>query len=115
MKVKKPLLGIRITGGLEGAMTAWAGISPLMMLERKCGLVEIADKVLPVKKSPKGLQPGEMVESFILLSAMGGEYLEDMERLRQEGGLAAMPGYISHRLRRRPDSGWTNSMRMRRC
>lgn len=93
MKVKMPLLGVKVTGGLEGTMTAWAGVSPLIMLERKCGLIEVADKVLPVKKSPKGLPSSGMMESFILLSAMGGECPEDMERLRQDAGLAAMLGY----------------------
>lgn len=93
MKVKTPLLGVKIAGGLEGAMTAWAGVSPLIMLERKCGLIEVADKVLPVKKSDRGLESGHMMESFVLLSAMGGDRVDDMERLRQDGGLAAMLGY----------------------
>lgn len=93
MKIKTPLLGVRVTGGLEGLMTAWAGVSPLIMLERKCGLIETANKVLIPKKSPKGLKPGEMMESFVLLSAIGGECPEDIERLRQDAGLAAMLGY----------------------
>lgn len=93
MKVQTPLLGVKIAGGLEGAMTAWAGVSPLIMLERKCGLIEVADKVLPVKKSDRGLESGQMMECFVLLSAMGGDRVDDMERLRQDGGLAAMLGY----------------------
>lgn len=93
MKVKKPLLGVRVTGGLEGTMTAWAGISPLIMLERKCGLVELGSKVLPVKASSRGLSSGEMLECFVLMSAMGGECYDDMERLRGDSGLAAMLGY----------------------
>lgn len=93
MKVKEPLLGVRVTGGLEGTMTAWAGISPLIMLERKCGLVELGNRVLPVKESSRGLRSGEMLESFALMSAMGGECYADMERLRGDAGLAAMLGY----------------------
>lgn len=93
MKIKIPLLGVKITGGLGGTMTAWAGVSPLIMLGRKIGLVEVANKVLPVKKSDRGIPSSGMVESFVLLSAMGGECLEDMEQLRQDGGLAAMLGY----------------------
>ena len=34
-----------------------------------------------------------MVESFVLLSALGGDCIEDMERLRQDKGLEAMLGY----------------------
>ncbi|MFA5810591.1 MAG: IS1380 family transposase [Thermoleophilia bacterium] len=93
MRVKKPLLGVRITGGLEGTMTAWAGVSPLIMLERKCGLVELGNSMLPVKSSPRGLGSGEMLECFVLMSAMGGECYDDMERLRGDAGLAAMLGY----------------------
>ena len=74
-------------------MTAWAGISPLVMLERKCGLVELGERVLPKKASAVGLQSGQMTECFVLLSVMGGDCYEDMERLRSDGGLAAMLGY----------------------
>jgi hypothetical protein len=93
MRVKKPLLGVTVTGGLEGAMTAWAGISPLVMLERKCGIVDLGDRVLPKKASTIGLRSGQMLESFTILSAMGGECYEDMERLRGDAGLCALLGY----------------------
>ena len=90
---EKPLLGVELTGGLEEEMTPWAGVSLPIELWRKCGAMEIAERVLPQKKSPRGLTPGQMVESFILLSALGGDCIDDMERLRQDKGLAAMLGY----------------------
>ncbi len=93
MRVKKPLLGVEVTGGLEGIMTPWAGISTLVMLERKCGLMESAERWLPLKNSSRGLTSGQMLECFVLLSALGGECYDDMERLRGDGGLAAMLGY----------------------
>ncbi len=34
-----------------------------------------------------------MTESFVLLSALGGECVEDMEKLRQDKGLETMLGY----------------------
>lgn len=34
-----------------------------------------------------------MTESFVLLSALGGEGIEDMERLRADEGLETMLGY----------------------
>ena len=52
-----------------------------------------ADKALPRKKTAKGLSQGQMTESFMLLSALGGECVEDMEKLRQDKGLEAMLGY----------------------
>lgn len=93
MKVTMPLLGVKVTGGLEGVMTARAGVSPLIMLGRKCGLVEVADRVLPLKRSEKGVGSGQMMESFVLMSTLGGECYEDMEHLRQDAGLSVMLGY----------------------
>jgi hypothetical protein len=48
---------------------------------------------LPAKKSAKGLGQDQMVEAFVLLSALGGECLDDFEGLRRDYGLAAMLGY----------------------
>ncbi len=52
--------------------------------------METARRVLPAKKSEKGLSQGQMVESFVVLSALGGGVIEDMERLRQDEGLAVV-------------------------
>jgi len=52
-----------------------------------------ADRALPRKKTSKGLSQGHMTESFVLLSALGGECIEDMERLRQDKGLEVMLDY----------------------
>jgi hypothetical protein len=54
---------------------------------------EVADKVLPAKRSSKGLRHGQMVESFMLLSALGGDCIDDMKRLRDDEGLAGILGY----------------------
>ncbi len=52
-----------------------------------------AAKHLPAKRSSKGLGQDRMVESFIMLSALGGDCLDDFDHLRQDAGLAAMLGY----------------------
>lgn len=93
MKQKTPLLGVKIVPGLEEEMTPWAGASLLIELGRKSGVIEIAERVLFQKKSPKGLTSGQTLESFVLLSALGGDCVEDMERLRWDYGLATMLGY----------------------
>jgi hypothetical protein len=54
---------------------------------------QLASKILPAKKTSKGFKPGEMVESFVLLSALGGECFEDMQHLRDDAGLAGIVGY----------------------
>ena len=73
MKKSSEHLGVKIVGGLKETSTAWAGASLLVDLFRQLELGEAADRVLPAKKSSKGLRPGQMVESFVLLSALGGE------------------------------------------
>lgn len=93
--MKKPteLLGVKIVGGLKAVSTAWSGASLLIDLYRKLEMGQIANKILPAKKTSKGLQPGQMVESFVLLSALGGECFEDMQHLRDDAGLAGILGY----------------------
>lgn len=86
-------LGVKIVGGLREISTPWAGASLLIDLFRHLEMNEVADKVLPAKRSSKGLRHGQMVESFMLLSALGGDCIDDMKRLRDDEGLAGILGY----------------------
>jgi len=86
-------LAVTVTGGLEEVVTPWAGASTLVEAYRGYGVGDAADKALPRKKTAKGLSQGQMTESFMLLSALGGECVEDMEKLRQDKGLEAILGY----------------------
>jgi len=86
-------LAVTVTGGLEEIVTPWAGASTLVETYRRYGVDDAADRALPRKKTTKGLSQGQMTESFVLLSALGGECVEDMERLRQDKGLEAILGY----------------------
>jgi hypothetical protein len=90
---KKSALALAMTGGLEVVMTPWAGVAPLVETMRQIEVTRKADKVLPLKKSRKGLTSGQMLESFVLLSTLGGDCLEDMERLRQDEALGQMVGH----------------------
>jgi len=93
MSRRRSLLGVEYVGGLKEESTAFAGVGLLVELYRQAGVGAAAEKALPRKLSAKGLQQGQMVESLVLLSALGGECLEDMERLRQDAGLAVLLGY----------------------
>ena len=73
MSRRRSLLGVEYAGGLKEESTAFAGVGLLVELYRQAGVGAAADRALPRKKSPKGLKPGQMVESFVLLSALGGE------------------------------------------
>jgi len=86
-------LDIDFAGGLTREVTPHAGVGLLVELGRVSGVMAAAAKYLPAKKSAKGLGQDQMLESFVLLSALGGDCLDDFEGLRQDYGLAAMLGY----------------------
>ena len=94
MKQKDKVLGAEIVGGLRETSTPWAGASLLMELFRRSGMDSTANRVLPAKGSAKGLKQGQTVESLVLLSALGGDCIEDIERLRQDGGLEGLLIYL---------------------
>ena len=58
---KKSALGLTMTGGLEVTMTPWAGVAPMIEAMRKTEVTSKADKVLPLKRSSKGLTSGQML------------------------------------------------------
>lgn len=94
--MRRPLpnaLDIDLRGGLTNEVTAHAGSALLIELGRRSGVMAAAEKHLPVKKSPKGLGQGQFVESFVLLSALGGDCLDDFDGLRRDRGMAALLGY----------------------
>ncbi|MDA8186685.1 MAG: hypothetical protein M0T85_00895 [Dehalococcoidales bacterium] len=80
-------------GGLSEAVTAHAGVTLLIELGRISGVMATAERCLPGKKSPKGLGQGQFVESFVILSALGGDCPDDFDTLRQDQGLKAILGY----------------------
>jgi hypothetical protein len=93
MEKYRSSLGVTITGGLTEEATSWAGAALLVELYRKAGVEAAVKRALPKKKSSRGLRQEQMVESFVLLSALGGDCIEDVERLRQDKGLESMLGY----------------------
>ncbi len=93
MKQPQEVLGVKIVGGLRGASTPWAGASLLVELVRRSGVDAVANKVLPAKGSAKGLKQGQTVESLVVLNALGGECIEDMQHLRDDDGLSGILGY----------------------
>lgn len=90
---RKSKLGIEYAGGLQEKSTAFAGAGLLVELIRQSHISDAAEQVLPKKRSTQGLKQWQMVESFVLLSALGGECVEDMERLRQDEGLEVLLEY----------------------
>src|SRR3990172_8946018 len=94
--MRKPLanaLDIDLQGGLTEQVTPHAGVALLIELGRRSGVMAAAERHLPAKRSAKGLGQGQVVESFVLLSALGGECVDDFDHLRRDYGLAALVGY----------------------
>ena len=75
MKGFRGHLAVTVTGGLEEVITPWAGASALVEAYRSYGVGDAANRALPKKKTAKGLSQGQMAESFVLLSALGGKQL----------------------------------------
>jgi hypothetical protein len=95
-QLRKPLpnrVEMEFVGGLSEAITAHAGVTLLIELGRISQVMATAERCLPAKKSPKGLGQAQFVESFVLLSALGGDCPEDFDTLRQDQGLEAILGY----------------------
>ncbi len=86
-------LEIEFEAGLREEVTAHAGVALLVETARQSGVIATADRALPAKQNPKGLTQGQMVEAFVLLSALGGECPDDLQKLRQDQGLEVMVGY----------------------
>lgn len=86
-------LEMAFEGGLTEAVTPHAGVALLIELGRVSGVMATAERCLPAKKSPKGLGQGQLVESFVILTALGGECPDDFDNLRLDRGLEAMLGY----------------------
>jgi hypothetical protein len=94
--MRKPLpnaLDIDFKGGLTSEVTPHAGIALFLETGRRSGVMAAAAKHLAPKRSPRGLGQDQFVEAFVLLSALGGDCVDDFDGLRRDQGLAAITGY----------------------
>jgi hypothetical protein len=94
--MRRPLanaLDLDLRGGLTDAVTPHAGVALLIDLGRRSGTLAAAERHLPMKQSKKGLAPAQFVEAFVVLSALGGDCVDDFDGLRRDRGLAALLGY----------------------
>src|SRR3990172_1804046 len=93
--MRKPLpnaLDIDLQGGLTEQVTPHAGVALLIERGRRSGVLAAAERQLPTKRSAKGLGQGQVVESFVLLSALGADCVDDFDQLRRDDGRAALVG-----------------------
>jgi len=60
---------------------------------RSLGVPQRVGRQVRVKERQRGYDEATMVESLVVLNAVGGECLEDLERLREDEGLAELLGH----------------------
>jgi len=76
-------------------MTAQAGLAAFSRAFRSLGAPKLCDERVHLKERSRGFTVGQQVESLVLLHAAGGDCMQDMERLRADGGATKMLGYAA--------------------
>jgi hypothetical protein len=78
---------------LEECLTGYAGIPLFVQAIRSFHVPTSVKQHLHLKQRQRGLDEASYVESFLVLNALGGECLDDFDRLREDAGLNQMLGY----------------------
>jgi len=78
---------------LTETLTAWGGVALVVQAFRSLELPASIEHHLHIKQRDRGYDEATMVESFVVMNALGGECLEDFTHLREDGGLKEMLGH----------------------
>lgn len=78
---------------LEETITAWGGVPLLARAIRSLGVPGSVQRHLHIKQRERGFDEATYIESFLVLNGVGGDCLEDFDRLREDSGLAEMLGH----------------------
>ena len=78
---------------IEETLTSWGGTPLLLQAFRSLGLPGSVGQHVHIKQRDRGYDEASMVESFVVLHALGGDCLDDFARLREEAGLREMLGH----------------------
>ena len=74
-------------------LTALGGVPLVVQTFRSLGLPASVREHVQIKERQRGYDEAEMVESFVILNAVGGECFDDFQRLREDAGLSEMIGH----------------------
>ena len=77
----------------EEKLTAWGGAALLVQAIRSLDVPGSAERHVRIKQRQRGLSEAEYVESLVVLHALGGDCVDDLNRLREDAGIAAVLGY----------------------
>lgn len=78
---------------LEECVTAYAGLPLFVRAWRSLGGPASVKENVAIKQRDRGFDEATYVESFLVLNAIGGNCLEDFERLREDAGLSEILGH----------------------
>src|SRR5713226_6563374 len=78
---------------LPETLTAMGGVPLIVQAFRSLGLPASVNQQVQIKQRQRGYDEATFVESFVILNAVGGECLEDFERLREDPGLSELIGH----------------------
>lgn len=74
-------------------ITAMGGVPLVVQTFRSLALPASVRQHVRVKERERGYDEATMVESFVVLNAVGGECFDDFQRLREDPGLSEMMGH----------------------
>lgn len=77
----------------EEVLTAYAGVPLFVRAIRSFDVPGSVKRHLHLKQRQRGFDEATYVESFLVLNALGGDCLEDFDRLREDAGLGEMLGH----------------------
>ena len=77
----------------EEMLTSFGGVPLLVQTFRSLGGPKKVQEYVRVKERQRGYDEATFVESFVILNGVGGECLEDFERIRADAGLAELIGH----------------------
>lgn len=78
---------------LPEAVTAMAGVPLVVQAFRSLELPGSVRQHVHIKERQRGYDEATYVESFVILNAVGGECLDDFQRLREDPGLSELVGH----------------------
>jgi len=79
---------------IEEKLTAWGGAALLVQAIRSLDVPGSTARHVQVKQRQRGLSEGEYVESLVVLHALGGDCIDDLDRLREDAGIPELLGYL---------------------
>ncbi len=71
------------------SLTSWGGAPLLVRAYGSLGLPASVQRNVRIQQRQRGYDEASVVESFLILNALGGDCLEDFDRLREAAGEAA--------------------------